>query len=111
VLVDTLASFGVGAYRKREYPGVWTDQGKIGALGFKVKRWVTMHGVSLNVSPDMAHFSLIVPCGITEHGVTSMSEVLGRRVDTAEVKPVLRRAFERVFAARLSDSTKEELAL
>ncbi len=59
VLIDTLASFGVRGERRKEYPGVWTVQGKIGALGLRVHRWVTMHGVSLNVSPDMSHFSFI----------------------------------------------------
>jgi lipoyl(octanoyl) transferase len=111
VLIDAVASFGVPATRKKEYPGVWTVQGKIGAIGLKVKRWVTLHGVSLNVSPDMAHFGLIVPCGIRDHGVTSLAQELGRRVETAEVKPVLREAFARVFRVRLADMAQDESAL
>ena len=111
VLIDTLAAFGVEATRKKEYPGVWTTQGKIGAIGLRVSRWVTLHGVSLNVSPDMAHFSLIVPCGIRDQGVTSLVRMLGRPVETSEVKAALRASFERVFELRLRDATKSSLGL
>lgn len=111
VLIDTLASFGVEATRKKEYPGVWTDRGKIGAIGLRVSRWVTLHGVSLNVSPDMSHFSLIVPCGIKEHGVTSLADLLGHSVGVAEVKPRVRESFERMFEVRSDDVSAEELSL
>ena len=111
VLIDALASFGVEAARKKEYPGVWTSQGKIGAVGFRVSRWVTLHGISLNVSPDMAHFSLIVPCGIRDQGVTSLVRVLGHPVETAEVKAALRASFERVFELQLYDATRSSLGL
>ncbi len=106
VLIDTLASFGVEATRQKEYPGVWTAQGKIGAIGLRVSRWVTLHGVSLNVSPDMSHFTLIVPCGIRDQGVTSLTQVLGRPVDTEEVKARLWLAFEGVFAVRLREVSR-----
>lgn len=111
VLIDVLASYGIEATRKKEYPGVWTARGKIGALGLRVSRWVTLHGVSLNVSPEMAHFSLIIPCGIREHGVTSMTESLGHRIDPAEVKPRLRASFERVFNVELTPATPAQLGL
>jgi len=70
-----------------------------------------LHGVSLNVSPDMAHFSLIVPCGIRDQGVTSLVRVLGHPVETAEVKAVLRASFERVFELQLYDATRSSLGL
>jgi lipoyl(octanoyl) transferase len=111
VLIEVLTSYGVEAGRKKEYPGVWTDEGKIGAIGIKVKRWVTLHGVSLNVSPDMGHFELIVPCGIGGCGVTSLARLLGRSVEVAEVKLGLRGAFERVFGVKLVDATKADLGL
>ncbi len=111
VLIDTLAALGVGAYRRKEYPGVWTDEGKIGAIGLRVSRWVTLHGVSLNVSPHMAHFSLIVPCGIKEHGVTSIAQLLGRRVEMAETKALARASFERVFQVALDDASIGELGV
>lgn len=111
VLIDTLAVFGVEATRKKEYPGVWTAQGKIGAIGLRVSRWVTLHGISLNVSPDMSHFDLIVPCGLREHGVTSLTRVLGRPVEMETVKAQLRLSFERVYEVRLTDVTAPELGL
>jgi lipoate-protein ligase B len=103
VLIDALASLGVEAGRRAEYPGVWTASGKIGAIGLRVSRWVTLHGISLNVAPNMAHFSLIVPCGIRDEGVTSLTEVLGRTVETAAIKARLKAAFEEVFSVRLVD--------
>lgn len=111
VLIDTLASFGVEAVRKKEYPGVWTDRGKIGAIGIRVSRWVTLHGVSLNVSPDMSHFSLIVPCGITEHGVVSLTDLLGHPVGMALVKAKVRESFERLFEVRLFDAVAGEFGV
>jgi lipoyl(octanoyl) transferase len=108
VLIDTLASYGIQAHRKKEYPGVWTDAGKIGAIGLRVSRWVTFHGVSLNVAPDMSHFSLIVPCGIREHGVATMTQLLGRTVELDEVKARARAAFERVFEVALEDVDRLE---
>jgi lipoate-protein ligase B len=101
VLIDTLASFGVEGKRRKEYPGVWTAQGKIGALGLRVHRWVTMHGVALNVSPDMSYFSLIVPCGIEDEEVTSLVQILGHDLESAVVKTKMREAFGRVFGVSL----------
>ena len=111
VLIDTLQSFGVQATRKKEYPGVWTDRGKIGAIGIRVSRWVTLHGVSLNVMPDMSHFSLIVPCGIREHGVVSLSDLLGSPVEMVTVKARARAAFEQVFQVRLAETSPEGLGV
>jgi len=104
VLIETSAAFGVAAGRKPEHPGVWTAAGKIGAVGLRVKRWVTLHGVSLNVSPDMSHFSCIVPCGIADQGVASLAQILGREVDGREVKSAMREAVARVFGIRLIEA-------
>jgi lipoyl(octanoyl) transferase len=111
VVIDVLASFGVEAGRKPQYPGIWTEEGKIGAIGIKVKRWVTLHGISLNVSPDMMHFALIVPCGLGDRDVTSLTRLLGRPVEVAEVKAGLRNAFERVFDVVLVDVERTALGL
>ena len=73
-----------------------TREDKIAALGVRIKRWVTLHGVALNVEPDLAHFSGIVPCGVTAHGVTSLAD-LGIAVSMADVDVALRREFERLF--------------
>ena len=83
-MIATLADFGVEGWRADGRVGIWTRdidgrEAKIGAIGVRVRRWVTMHGLSVNLSPDLAHFSGIVPCGIEEFGVTSM-ERLGKRV-------------------------------
>ncbi|MBN1321514.1 MAG: lipoyl(octanoyl) transferase LipB [Thermoleophilia bacterium] len=102
VVIDTAAAFGVAATRKAEHPGVWTAAGKVGAIGLRVKRWVTLHGVSLNVSPDMSHFSYIVPCGIADHGVTSLAQVLERDVDRQEAKSAMREAVARAFDVSLT---------
>jgi lipoyl(octanoyl) transferase len=78
-LIDTLAELGVTAYREPERIGIWVDraesQAKIGAIGVRVRRWVTMHGFSLNVDPELSHFSGIVPCGIAAFPVTSLDEI------------------------------------
>jgi lipoyl(octanoyl) transferase len=78
-VIDALAELGVQAYRDPERIGIWVTRGntqaKIGAIGVRVRRWVTMHGFSLNVAPELSHFSGIVPCGIAEFPVTSLGEM------------------------------------
>lgn len=96
-LMDALGDFGIVAERVPQYTGVWTQGKKIAAIGVALTRWITYHGFSLNVDPQLRHFGLIHPCGITDRGVTSMREVLGRPVATGEVEEVLLRHFQRVF--------------
>jgi lipoyl(octanoyl) transferase len=99
-LIRTLASFNVKGERREGRVGIWVANGsredKIAAIGVRVRRWVTFHGVSLNVDPDLGHFSGIVPCGIREHGVTSLV-ALGLPVTMADVDVALRTAFAEVF--------------
>jgi len=105
-LIETLAEFGVKGERREGRIGIWVDLGpshgdkprevKIGAIGVRVRRWVSYHGVSLNIEPDLEHFSGIVPCGIREHGVTSLVD-LGIPVTMAEVAAVMRETYEHVF--------------
>jgi lipoyl(octanoyl) transferase len=76
-VIDALARLGVAARRAEGRIGIWTDdrdgrEAKIGAIGVRVRRWVTMHGFSVNLTPDLSHFTGIVPCGIEEFGVTSL---------------------------------------
>jgi lipoyl(octanoyl) transferase len=92
-VIDALALLGVAARRAEGRIGIWTDdengrEAKIGAIGVRVKRWVTMHGFSLNVAPDLAHFGGIVPCGIAEFPVTSLA-ALGRTASFDEVDAAL----------------------
>lgn len=103
-LIATLDRFNVRGERREDRVGVWVrrpDRGegaedKIAAIGIRVRRWTTFHGISLNVEPDLSHFSGIVPCGVTRHGVTSLVE-LGIPVTMPEVDMALRAAFEEVF--------------
>jgi lipoyl(octanoyl) transferase len=103
-LIGALAAFNLRGERREDRIGVWVrrpDKGalaedKIAAIGIRVRRWVTFHGVSLNVEPDLAHFSGIVPCGVQGHGVTSLAD-LGIPASMHEVDGVLRPTFERVF--------------
>ena len=107
VLIRTLARFGVTGGRAAGQTGVWVASEKIAAIGVAVRRWVTWHGFALNVSTNLAHFGLIVPCGITDKGVTSLAQLLGRPVGVAEVKPVIVECMAEVFGftgARAGDA-------
>ncbi len=101
-MIRTLAHFGVQGERREGRVGIWVadrataQEAKIGAIGVRVTRWVSWHGVALNVAPDLAHFGGIVPCGIAEHGVTSL-HALGIPASMAEVDQVLRSAWGQVF--------------
>lgn len=108
-MIDTLAELGVDAHRAPGRIGIWVgegpDEAKIGALGVRVKRWVTLHGFAINVAPDLSHFSGIVPCGIAEFGVTSLAE-LGKQTGLEAVDATLKRSFLQ-FLKALSRSCKE----
>jgi lipoyl(octanoyl) transferase len=105
-LIRTLAAFNVRGERREDRIGVWVrrpDKGegyedKIAAIGIRVRHWVTLHGVALNVEPDLSHFTGIVPCGVQEsrYGVTSLAD-LGHIVSMAEVDGAMRAAFEALF--------------
>jgi len=107
-IIRTLAAFNVRSERREDRIGVWVRrpekgagfEDKIAAIGIRVTQWVTLHGMALNVEPDLSHFSGIVPCGVNEqrYGVTSLAD-LGLPVSMAEVDMVLRREFEALFGA------------
>ena len=86
----------VGVWVERRMPGLPPREDKIAAIGVKLRRWVSFHGVSLNVEPDLGHFGGIVPCGVTEHGVTSLVD-LGLPVTMDEADAALKASFRRVF--------------
>ena len=86
-VIDTLRDFGVESFRRDGRIGIWTtdvdgQEAKIGAIGVRIRKWVTMHGFAVNIRPDLSHFAGIVPCGIEEFGVTSLDR-LGREIDFA----------------------------
>lgn len=100
-MIRTLDRFAVKGERRPGRVGIWVDRGggreeKIGAIGVRIRHWVSFHGVALNVDPDLSHFSGIVPCGIAEHGVTSLA-ALGIPVSMAEVDSALVGSFAEIF--------------
>ena len=116
-IIRALAAFNVTGERREDRVGVWVrrpDKGpghedKIAAIGVRLRRWVSFHGISLNVEPDLSHFDAIVPCGVTDprYGVTSLVD-LGLPVTLADVDVALRQAFEEVFGSselRLPETT------
>src|SRR5436305_2656732 len=115
-LIRTLAAFNVRGERREDRVGVWVarpergigHEDKIAALGIRLKRWVSLHGIALNVDPDLSHFGGIVPCGVadTRYGVTSLAD-LGHRVTMPEVDRPLRREFEGLFGATQSARPRE----
>lgn len=109
ILIKTLQVFGITAGRKKEYPGVWVESAKIAAEGIGVQHWATMHGVALNVYPDLNHFSLIIPCGISTLGVTSMEKILDCRMDMGTVRQEMRHQLSEVFDLTLEDVTMEKV--
>jgi lipoyl(octanoyl) transferase len=102
-LIRAVARFGVRAERRAGRVGIWVvdaatgTEAKIGAIGVRVTRWVSWHGVALNVSPDLAHFGGIVPCGIAEHGVTSLAALGAEVAGTSAADAALRAAWREVF--------------
>lgn len=110
VIVKSLAIYGIKAGRRENHPGVWVGRDKIAALGVAVKNWVTTHGFAFNISCNLDHFRLIVPCGIADGGVTSLARQLGKDPDFREVSRVVREMFASVFDVDLKKVSLEELA-
>lgn len=101
VIVQSLAKFGITAERRKGRVGVWVEhadgrEDKIAAIGVRVRQWVTYHGIAINLAPDLSHFTGIVPCGISEHGVTSMRE-LGLGTTMSELDTVIKQVFDDIF--------------
>ena len=104
VMVQVLAEYGLTGEGSPGYAGVWVGDEKVVAIGVAIKRNVSFHGFAMNVSTDLSHFSYIVPCGIQDKGVTSLSQLLGRTVTLEEVKPKLLSAFADVFEMKLRNT-------
>lgn len=96
-IIRTVSSYGLPAGRQLGLTGVWVREEKVCAIGVAVKSWVSYHGFALNVNTDLSYFSLIRPCGIQDKGVTSLAKLLGRPVDTDEVKARIVEGFADVF--------------
>jgi len=97
VVIRTLASLSIEAQRDEKHVGVWVGNEKIAAIGVRIKNWITMHGLALNVNPDLEYFSFINPCGILDKGVTSITGLLSREVPMEVVVKELVKQFSDVF--------------
>jgi lipoyl(octanoyl) transferase len=97
VMIRVSRAFGVEAGRLDGLTGTWVRGSKIGAIGIRISRWISSHGLAYNVNTDLEYFNLIVPCGIRDHGVTSLSRELGRPVPMPDVEDALITAFRQVI--------------
>ena len=97
VLIRTAGDYEVEAGRIPGLTGVWVGDEKLAAIGVRISRWVTMHGFAFNATTDLEYFGLIIPCGITDHGVTSLEKLLGRGIDLAELAARAAHHFGEVF--------------
>lgn len=111
VMIRVCAEYGVTASRVKGLTGAWVGAEKIGAIGVRISRWITSHGFAFNVSTDLAHFGLIVPCGIADRGVTSLSRAAGRDVPMAEAEDALVRQFCAVFGREPSSAGASRTAI
>ena len=97
VMIRVCAEYGVSAGRIPGLTGTWIGNEKVGAIGVRISRWITSHGFAFNVSTNLTDFQLIVPCGITDHGVTSLEKATGRALSIAEVEDRIAAHFASVF--------------
>ena len=101
-IIRTLTVFGIKGERREGRIGIWvvtpTGEKKIAASGVRIRHWITLHGIAINVDPELIHFSGIVPCGIAEHGVTSIKEILGRNISMDELDQALQEQWSKVFS-------------
>jgi len=112
-MIRATAEFGITAERVRGKTGIWVKSGdteeKLGAIGVRISRWVTSHGLAYNVSTDLRYFDLIVPCGIANRKATSLEKLLGRSLDSKEVARSLAKHFGEVFGREMKKAAREEL--
>ena len=109
VIIRVLADLGLAGTRRERTIGVWLGNNKVAAFGARVEKGVTYHGFALNVRPDLKHYDLIVPCGITDGGVTSIESEIGEVVDLAHVRQLVRNWFSALFDVSLLPASKREL--
>lgn len=109
VIILTLKEYGIDSYRDEEFTGVWINGKKICAIGIKISRWITMHGLAFNVNTDLNFFDFIIPCGIFHKGVTGLKELTGKETDINPAAEKVLKNFEKVFGIETRDIAIEEL--
>jgi lipoyl(octanoyl) transferase len=108
IIIKLLKDYTITAHRDKNNPGVWVGEEKIAAVGIAVKSsWTTMHGFSFNINPDLSHYSLIVPCGISDKGVTSLARLLGKTISRKDVCEKLIQHYGEVFNLTTREITLE----
>lgn len=108
VLIRAAADVDVEVGRSDRFTGVWAGEAKVGAIGVRVSRGVTLHGFALNCTTDLSWFGAIVPCGLEDRTVTSLSQVAGREITVDAMRPIVARRFEEVFDRRLSPAPLDD---
>ncbi len=113
-VIKLLAKYGIQGHCKPEYPGVWVNEEKICALGIYVRKWVMMHGIALNVHPDLSHFHFIVPCGIQDKGVTSLHKIyrenrLSYHFNMEQIKQDYMKSFAETFRVDIAEEDEEKI--
>ncbi|MGD8979869.1 MAG: lipoyl(octanoyl) transferase LipB [candidate division WOR-3 bacterium] len=108
-IIKSLGDHNIEAYKKEKMIGVWTAKGKVCSIGVAVKRWVSFHGFALNVNTDLSYFDLIVPCGLKNVEMTSMQEILGKKVPMEEVKRSVTRNFSVIFKQDVAETCSEKI--
>jgi lipoyl(octanoyl) transferase len=97
VVIVTLKELNIDSHREEEFTGVWAGEEKICAIGIKVSRWITMHGIAFNINTDLSYFDKIIPCGIFHKGVTSIEKILGKEFDLQIIQDIFLKNFIKVF--------------
>ena len=109
VVIRTLSEFSIAAHRESSYPGVWVGEEKICAVGIRVSKWVTKHGFALNINNDLKYFSYVYPCGIIDKRVTSMSQLLGHKLNMENVMLRIIENCSQVFCSDIKLKSPEYL--
>ena len=108
-VILTLNHYDIEGYRDEEYTGVWVGEEKICAIGIKVSRWITMHGLAFNVNNELENFGKIIPCGIFHKGVTSIKKILNTGIDINDIRKSLIENMAKVFEFETEEINKEDL--
>ena len=108
VLIVTVKQFGITAERKKGLTGIWVNDEKLASIGIRMSKWITIHGSALNAATDLKLFDNIIPCGIKDKSVTSMSKILGYTIDIEDVTPVYVNSFANVFGIDRVEKRSDE---